>query len=120
MIPLIPGCNGTGTAAFFGTAWYEEDDASISNPHKKVTPTHGQKPICQVCKAQIRDVDAPTRTDCRDDAAAFEGQTCTAFKPLPPETLALRMAELYHYIGIAWDTIMAVLEISSKLPEVKE
>lgn len=120
MTYLIPGCTAAEHAAFFGTAWYEEDDPTTATPHKEVTRMYGQKPICQVCTSQIRPVDNPTDTGCRDNAAEFGSQTCTAFKPLPPEKLALRIAELYNYTSLAWDMIMAVLNLSAKLPEVKK
>lgn len=81
---------------------------------------HGKNAKCHVCLSQIRPADAPTDTGCRDTTATWESNTCTGFTAVTHQTLALRVAELHHYLAIAWDTILAVLDLSSKLPEVPE
>lgn len=84
------------------------------------TPMHGRKPICNVCKWQIRPVDAPTDTDCFNLEAQFHSENCSTYEPVTHEQLAIRVAELDNLLTIAWDVMLVLLEHAEKLPEVPE
>lgn len=107
------------TALLSGRTGAEHADQDLPNTPKEVTPMHGQKDRCQTCLSQIRPADKPADTDCRDPDAEWNNDTCSGWTPVDHQTLALRVAELYNLVGIAWDVVMVVLDNSSKLPEVK-
>lgn len=119
----IPGCTTADHAKFFGPDWYEETDEDQEPTRRKTMSSqepYGQHPKCHVCQSQIRPVDNPKDTDCRNPDAKWESNTCTGWTPASHRTLALRIAELYNQLSIVWDVAMITLDNSSKLPEVPE
>lgn len=84
---------------------------------KEVTPTYGGKAICDVCVSQLRPVDVPGATDCRNDEAEFNSEMCSGYEPVSHEKLADRVAILGNQITIMWDVVMILLDRAEKLPE---
>lgn len=102
MTDPIPGLTGADHADLLGPNWHEETEEEGN--------LYGKQPKCNVCLSQLRPVDDPTDTDCRDPNANWESNTCTGFTAVTHETLALRMAELDRLLGIAWDVCMIILD----------
>ena len=81
---------------------------------------NGTKPICNVCRQQIRTVDHPNNPGCKDDYAYLTTENCPAHTPISHEALCLRLAELDHLLGIFWDAFMIFLDTPNPPPEVPQ
>lgn len=119
----IPGLTGAPHATLTGPTRSERAEDTEDAP--PITPeeapnVYGKKPICNVCKHQIRPLDEPTNTGCSNDAAEFQSELCTAYEPVSHEQLAARFVILDNLVSIVWDVCLILLDRSGALPKVPE
>lgn len=75
---------------------------------------NGQMSICQICVYQDRRVDDGRGAKCILPHPVTDYDTCEAFAILEGRPLGARLAELYNLVDLAWDVIVAILDVAGR------